>query len=93
MSVDKRFYRNNFPCYFSYDEEKDTYFMYVGFNEEHPFYGSIFKTVLSQPLYKYNVSFENSILDSLWWMGYSNQTTYQKALDRFKEIIDSLPKA
>lgn len=85
------FYRNGFACALYYDEGGDTYFGYIGFPEGHPFYGSLFKRVKGKSMGHYNLSFDNDLYKNYWWMGFSEQTTYDKAVDRLKDLVDSLP--
>jgi len=85
-----KFYRCGLACALHYKEEGDTYFGYVGFDDDHEFHGSIFKTVKGIGIHKYSLSLGNENLDRLWWMGFHKHTTYQKALDDLKDIADAV---
>ena len=39
-----------------------------------------------------NVTFDNTTLDKRWWMGFNEQTTYHRALEKLKKIADSVPE-
>jgi hypothetical protein len=91
MSGDcEKFFRNNLACALLYDKDKDMYFGYIGFAAAHPYYGSIFKNVNGEGIYRFNVDFNSESLNGRWWMGFNIQTTYDKAMSKLKKIVDSI---
>jgi hypothetical protein len=93
MSKDwHKFFRGGFACALHYTGNSDIYIGYIGFEKGHPFYGSRFQRVNGISISRINVKFDNDVLDAKWWMGFNEQSNYQKALDKLKMIADSIPK-
>jgi hypothetical protein len=85
------FYRNGFPCSLQYIGHSDVYIGVIGFDKDHSFYGSTFKTINYLGISHMNVTFDNTSLDKRWWMGFNEQTTYHRALEKLKKIADGAP--
>lgn len=89
------FYRSDQHCLLAKDERSDEWHGFVGFMEDHPYNGLLFKKINNLSIGKVpiNNSIEtpNKIRLSLWYMGFSTHPySRDKTLEDLKKLADDI---